>query len=111
MVVQGLKPGKSLDYRSPAENLRTGKGEYAVQTGAEDFVTDLADQGLDIVGYIEGVLPGIALLEPAPYLHRIEILDETAVRLLRTDQVQLVVIDLLPSFRKPYKLLIISLMS
>ena len=107
LIVQGLKTGKRAHFSSAAEYLFLRESEDAVEPRVEYVRADLCHQTFHIVGNIERVLPCVALLETAPHFHRVEVVDEFAVGLLRTDEVARRVVQSFPSFGEIHQPVII----
>ena len=79
VVVDGLDAGEGVDLL-PAPEARFGRGgEDAVEAVVEGFPADGLREPDGVVGHVEGVLHGVALLEAAPGFVGVEVADEAAV--------------------------------
>ncbi len=107
MIIQSLQTGKGSDLRATAEDQLAGNSKDTVETLIENIGSDLADQAFRIMRHIERVLPGISFLETAPHLHRIEVINETSISLLRMNKISGRIIDTLPAFRQPHQFIIV----
>ena len=87
MIIECPQAGEGVHLLASAEDQITRDGKDTVKPGVEHVGSYFRDKPLYVVRDIEGVLPGISLLETTPHLHRIEVIDKTAIGPLRANEV------------------------
>ena len=110
VVVRAVDAGKSVGSLAAAEDALAGLGEDTIQALVEHILTQPGDERIRMLRNEEGILHGIAFLETAPGLQRVEVVNERAARDTGTDQLEAVVEDLGPAVGEFHQLPVIFLM-
>ena len=109
VVVRAVDAGEGVGGLAAAEDALAGLGEDAVQPLVEHVLAQPGDERIRVLRDEEGVLHGIAFLETAPGLQRVEVVDERAAGNPGTDQLEAVVEDLGPAVGQVHQLPVVLL--
>ena len=86
VVIEFHEPGETVNFLPSTEYAFPCFSEHHFQPFIEKIEAHKVNDPGRVMGYIPGILKGIPFLESPPGLHRIEVFDESAIRIPGPDE-------------------------